>query len=200
MQKPGKVGVPVLIVANSGDKCSASPPDDAPRVAAALAGLSRNVLIIVQSNALEGQWCAREVATRLLRDRGGDGGADQGLRSAVRVDNRWWQTRRRTGQSEERFGNTGRATDMTPIAMVSTRCQQFSFFPRRSRRIGSVPCAASRKKAREDPGFLLERARGVEPPTPTLARLWIVAKKSVYPKGLQQFLVGWCHSGVRQAS
>ena len=36
MSEPERVTVPVLIVANTGDTCPASPPKDAPKISAAL--------------------------------------------------------------------------------------------------------------------------------------------------------------------
>jgi hypothetical protein len=55
--EPERVAVPVLIVANTSDTCSASPPGDAPRIAAALSGAPRKEIIYMQSAALEGQPC-----------------------------------------------------------------------------------------------------------------------------------------------
>jgi pimeloyl-ACP methyl ester carboxylesterase len=55
--EPGLVAVPVLIVANSGDACPASPPGDAPRIAAALANAPRKEILTMQSGAVDGQPC-----------------------------------------------------------------------------------------------------------------------------------------------
>jgi len=55
--EPGLVAVPVLIVANSGDGCPASPPGDAPKIAAALANAPRKDIVYMQSVAIEGQPC-----------------------------------------------------------------------------------------------------------------------------------------------
>ena len=42
--------VPALIVANTGDACPASPPDDAPKIAAALAHAPRKEVVYMQSS------------------------------------------------------------------------------------------------------------------------------------------------------
>ena len=76
--EPGLVAVPALIVANTGDTCPASPPGDAPKIAAALAHAPRKEIVYMQSAAIEGQPC-EGVAARLFRDRGGDGGAYRGV-------------------------------------------------------------------------------------------------------------------------
>lgn len=55
--EPGRVAVPALIVANTGDVCPASPPGDAPKIAAALAQAARKEIVYVTSDALEGQPC-----------------------------------------------------------------------------------------------------------------------------------------------
>jgi pimeloyl-ACP methyl ester carboxylesterase len=55
--EPGLVTVPALIVANSGDACPASPPGDAPKIAAALTQSPRKEVVYVQSTAMEGQSC-----------------------------------------------------------------------------------------------------------------------------------------------
>jgi hypothetical protein len=55
--EPELVTVPALIVANTGDACPASPPDDAPKIAAALAHAPRNEVVYMQSVAIEGQPC-----------------------------------------------------------------------------------------------------------------------------------------------
>ena len=55
--EPGLVAVPALIVANTGDACPASPPGDAPKIAAALAHAPRKEVVYMQSIAIEGQPC-----------------------------------------------------------------------------------------------------------------------------------------------
>jgi pimeloyl-ACP methyl ester carboxylesterase len=55
--EPELVAVPALIVANTGDTCSASPPADAPRIAAALLHAPRKEVVYMQSVAIEGQPC-----------------------------------------------------------------------------------------------------------------------------------------------
>ncbi len=55
--EPGLVAVPALIVANTGDACPASPPGDAPKIAAALAHAPRKEVVYMQSTAIEGQPC-----------------------------------------------------------------------------------------------------------------------------------------------
>jgi hypothetical protein len=55
--EPGLVAVPVLIVANTGDACPASPPGDAPKIAATLAHAPRKEVVYMQSIAIEGQPC-----------------------------------------------------------------------------------------------------------------------------------------------
>jgi pimeloyl-ACP methyl ester carboxylesterase len=55
--EPGLVAVPALIVANTGDVCPASPPGDAPKIAAALAHAPRKEVVYMQSIAIEGQPC-----------------------------------------------------------------------------------------------------------------------------------------------
>jgi pimeloyl-ACP methyl ester carboxylesterase len=54
---PELVTVPALIVANTGDVCSASPPGDASKIAAALAHASRKEVLFMHSVAIEGQPC-----------------------------------------------------------------------------------------------------------------------------------------------
>jgi hypothetical protein len=53
----GVVAVRALIVANTGDACPASPPGDAPKIAAALAQAPREEIVYMQSAAIEGQPC-----------------------------------------------------------------------------------------------------------------------------------------------
>jgi len=55
--EPGQVAVPALIVANSGDACPASPPGDAPKLAAALARSPHKEVVYLQSSATQGQPC-----------------------------------------------------------------------------------------------------------------------------------------------
>jgi pimeloyl-ACP methyl ester carboxylesterase len=55
--EPGLVAVPALIVANSGDACPASPPGDAPKIAAALARSPHKEVVYLQSAAIQGQAC-----------------------------------------------------------------------------------------------------------------------------------------------
>ncbi len=55
--EPGLVAVPALIVANTGDACPASPPGDAPKIAAALARAPRKEIVYMHSTAIEGQPC-----------------------------------------------------------------------------------------------------------------------------------------------
>jgi hypothetical protein len=55
--EPGLVAVPALIVANTGDACPASPPGDAPKIAAALAHAPRKEVVYMQSVAIEGSPC-----------------------------------------------------------------------------------------------------------------------------------------------
>ena len=55
--EPGLVAVPALIVANAGDACPASPPGDAPKIAAALTNSPRNEVVYMESVALDGQPC-----------------------------------------------------------------------------------------------------------------------------------------------
>ena len=49
--------VPALIVADIGDVCPASPPGDAPKIAAALARAPRKEVVYMQSVAIEGPPC-----------------------------------------------------------------------------------------------------------------------------------------------
>jgi hypothetical protein len=58
--EPGQVAVPVLIVANKGDVCPASPPGDAPRIAEALTQAPRNEILYVESTTTRGQPCGPE--------------------------------------------------------------------------------------------------------------------------------------------
>jgi hypothetical protein len=58
--EPENVAVPVLIVANNGDTCPASPPSDAPKIEAALARAPKKEILYVESRAAKGQPCASE--------------------------------------------------------------------------------------------------------------------------------------------
>ena len=55
--EPGSVAVPMLIIASTGDTCPASPPGDAPKIAAALVRAPRKDIVYMQSTATEGQPC-----------------------------------------------------------------------------------------------------------------------------------------------
>jgi pimeloyl-ACP methyl ester carboxylesterase len=55
--EPELVAVPALIVANTGDACPASPPADAPKIAAALTHAPRKEVVYMESVAIEGQPC-----------------------------------------------------------------------------------------------------------------------------------------------
>ena len=58
--EPERITAPVLIVANQGDTCPASPPSDAPKIAAALAQVSRKEILQVASTTTKGQPCDAE--------------------------------------------------------------------------------------------------------------------------------------------
>jgi hypothetical protein len=58
--EPERVTVPVLIVANTGDTCPASPPADAPKIAAALSQAAPKEILYVESAAKKGQPCDAE--------------------------------------------------------------------------------------------------------------------------------------------
>jgi hypothetical protein len=58
--EPGRVAVPVLIVANSSDTCPASPPKDAPKIAEALTQAPRKEIVYMESAAIGGQPCEAE--------------------------------------------------------------------------------------------------------------------------------------------
>jgi hypothetical protein len=58
--EPERVTVPALIVANSGDTCPASPPQDAPKIAQALTQAPRKEVLYLESSALKGQPCEAE--------------------------------------------------------------------------------------------------------------------------------------------
>jgi hypothetical protein len=51
------VAVPALVVANSRDGCSASPPGDAPALLAAMAGSPRKEMVLVDSSELRSDPC-----------------------------------------------------------------------------------------------------------------------------------------------
>jgi hypothetical protein len=53
----GAIAVPMLIVANRGDTCLASPPEDAPRLAAALARSPKTGVMLVDSNEIRSAPC-----------------------------------------------------------------------------------------------------------------------------------------------
>jgi hypothetical protein len=55
--EPGLVAVPALVVANQGDTCTATPPDDAQTLAAALARSPRKDVIIVVSDQIQSDPC-----------------------------------------------------------------------------------------------------------------------------------------------
>jgi pimeloyl-ACP methyl ester carboxylesterase len=58
--EPGRVAVPVLIVANNGDTCPASPPKDAPKIAEALTQAPRKEIVYLESAVIQGQPCEAE--------------------------------------------------------------------------------------------------------------------------------------------
>ena len=58
--EPERVAVPVLIVANKGDACPASPPGDAPKIAEALIQAPRKEILYLDSTAMKGQPCGAE--------------------------------------------------------------------------------------------------------------------------------------------
>ena len=58
--EPERVAVPVLIVANKGDICPASPPDDAAKIAEALSRAPRKEILYLESTAIKGQPCGGE--------------------------------------------------------------------------------------------------------------------------------------------
>ena len=55
--EPERVTIPVLIVANTGDTCPASPPKDAPKISAALTQARRKEILYVESAAVRGLGC-----------------------------------------------------------------------------------------------------------------------------------------------
>ena len=58
--EPGRVAVPVLIVANKGDTCPASPPGDAAKIAEALSRAPRKEILYLESTTIKGQPCGGE--------------------------------------------------------------------------------------------------------------------------------------------
>jgi hypothetical protein len=58
--EPGQVAVPVLIVANKGDACPASPPGDALRIAEALTRSPHKEILYLESTAMHGHPCGPE--------------------------------------------------------------------------------------------------------------------------------------------
>ena len=52
------VAVPALVISNTGDTCRASPPSDAQNLVNAMANSPRKELILVSSNAIQGDPCA----------------------------------------------------------------------------------------------------------------------------------------------
>ena len=58
--EPGRVTVPVLIVANNGDTCPASPPKDAPKIVEALTQAPRKEIVYLESTVIQGQPCEAE--------------------------------------------------------------------------------------------------------------------------------------------
>ena len=54
---PAAIAVPALVVANRGDGCPASPPEDAPRIAAALARAPRKEVLLFDSRAIRSPPC-----------------------------------------------------------------------------------------------------------------------------------------------
>jgi hypothetical protein len=58
--EPGRVAVPVLIVANSGDTCPASPPKDAPKIGEALTQAPAKEVVYLESLVIQGQPCEAE--------------------------------------------------------------------------------------------------------------------------------------------
>jgi pimeloyl-ACP methyl ester carboxylesterase len=54
---PGAIAVPALVVSNSGDACTVSPPGDGPQLLAALTRSPRKELILVQSSQIQSDPC-----------------------------------------------------------------------------------------------------------------------------------------------
>jgi pimeloyl-ACP methyl ester carboxylesterase len=55
--EPGLISVPMLVVANSGDTCRATPPGDAPRILAAATRSPRKELMMVESREIQSDPC-----------------------------------------------------------------------------------------------------------------------------------------------
>jgi hypothetical protein len=58
--EPERVAVPVLIVANRGDTCPASPPGNAPKIDEVLAQAPRREILYLDSTTIKGQPCGPE--------------------------------------------------------------------------------------------------------------------------------------------
>jgi hypothetical protein len=58
--EPDRIAVPVLIVANKGDSCTASPPGDAPKIAEALTKAPRKEILYLDSTEMNGPPCGAE--------------------------------------------------------------------------------------------------------------------------------------------
>ena len=58
--EPEQVAAPVLIVANKGDTCPASPPGDAPKIDEALTRAPRKEILYLESTTTKGQPCGPE--------------------------------------------------------------------------------------------------------------------------------------------
>ena len=58
--EPGRVTVPVLIVANNRDTCPGSPPDDAPKIAESLTQAPRKEILYLENALLKGPPCETE--------------------------------------------------------------------------------------------------------------------------------------------
>lgn len=54
---PGAIGIPALVVANQGDGCASTPPEDANVLAGYLSRSPRKEVIIVQSNQIQSRPC-----------------------------------------------------------------------------------------------------------------------------------------------
>src|SRR5205823_12764714 len=55
--EPGLIAQPALIVANQGDSCRATPPGDAPNVAAALSRSPHKEVVFVASDQIQSDAC-----------------------------------------------------------------------------------------------------------------------------------------------
>src|SRR5262249_19202037 len=58
--EPGRITVPVLIVANNRDTCLGSPPNDAPKIAESLTRAPRREILYLESAILKGLPCETE--------------------------------------------------------------------------------------------------------------------------------------------